>query len=383
MFCQGGSVDLNANTGTGLTYQWQSNGVNINGAILPSYTASTSGNYSVIVTNTSCSATSNTITVTVVEYPQASISPSGSTTFCQGNSVLLSATTGSSYTYQWLKNGATINGATSQTYLASEAGDYSVTITNSGSCSSTSTEVTIVVNPLPTSNITANGPTIFCNGGIVVLSANQSAGYSYQWLLNGNAILGALSPDYSATTSGAYSCNITNAELCSKTSNVITVTVNELPATPSITQNGNTLNSSPAAQYQWYFEGNQLNGATNQTYNPSQQGNYQVMIWDANDCPSSLSAPFAFVFTAIDDLSVNNSAVRIYPNPVSGILYIEPISNQSKGFYVQLLNTTGQLMIQENQARQLDVSRLNPGMYFLRIMFDGEQAVSYKINILK
>jgi hypothetical protein len=107
------------------------------------------------------------------------------------------------------------------------------------------------------------------------------------------------------------------------------------------------------------------------------------MIWDANDCPSSLSAPFAFVFTAIDDLSVNNSAVRIYPNPVSGILYIEPISNQSKGFYVQLLNTTGQLMIQENQARQLDVSRLNPGMYFLRIMFDGEQAVSYKINILK
>ncbi len=383
MFCQGGSVDLNANTGTGLTYQWQSNGVNINGAILPSYTASTSGNYSVIVTNTSCSATSNTITVTVVEYPQASISPSGSTTFCQGNSVLLSATTGSSYTYQWLKNGATINGATSQTYLASEAGDYSVTITNSGSCSSTSTAVTIVVNPLPTSNITANGPTIFCNGGIVVLSANQSAGYSYQWLLNGNAILGALSPDYSATTSGAYSCNITNAELCSKTSNVITVTVNELPATPSITQNGNTLNSSPAAQYQWYFEGNQLNGATNQTYNPSQQGNYQVMIWDANDCPSSLSAPFAFVFTAIDDLSVNNFAVRIYPNPVSGILYIEPISNQSKGFYVQLLNTTGQLMIQENQARQLDVSRLNPGMYFLRIMFDGEQAVSYKINILK
>jgi hypothetical protein len=382
-FCQGGAVDLLANTGAGLSYQWQNNGVNINGAIQSTYTASTTGSYAVIVTNASCSATSNTIAVTVVEYPQAYISPSGSTTFCQGNSVLLSATTGSSYTYQWLKNGATINGATSQTYLASEAGDYSVTITNSGSCSSTSTEVTIVVNPLPTSNITANGPTIFCIGGNVVLSANQSVGYSYQWLLNGNAILGALSPDYSATTSGAYSCNITNAEFCSKTSNVITVTVNELPEAPSITQIGNTLYSSLGVQYQWYFEGTQINGATNQTYNPSQQGNYQVMIWDANECPSNLSAPFAFVFTAIDDLSVNNSAVRIYPNPVSELLNIEPISQESRGFNIQLLNSTGQLIVKENKARHLDVSQLNSGMYLLRIWFDDGQTVSYKINVSK
>lgn len=381
-FCQGGSVDLNANTGTGLTYQWQNNGVSINGAVLPTYTASTSGDYSVIVTNTACSATSNTITVTVVEYPQASITPMGSTTFCQGNSVLLSATTGSSYTYQWLKNGTTINGATSQTYLASEAGDYSVTITNSGTCSTTSSEVSVEVNPLPTASISAAGPTVFCLGGTVTLSASQTPGYTYQWLLDGNVISNATNPDFIATDAGSYTCNVTNPELCSKLSNVISVTVNPLPAAPTITQFGNTLQSSPGTQYQWYFEGTIINGATSQTYNPSQQGNYQVMIWDENDCPSSLSASFAFVFTSIDEIADSNSLVKVYPNPVSEILFIDPIGCQS-GFFVQVLNSTGHIVIQENEAHRLDVSKLNQGVYFLRVLFEGTQPASFKIILSK
>ena len=42
-FCQGGSVVLNANTGTGLTYQWRLNGTNITGATTTTYTANASG----------------------------------------------------------------------------------------------------------------------------------------------------------------------------------------------------------------------------------------------------------------------------------------------------------------------------------------------------
>lgn len=69
-FCQGQSVTLNANTGAGLTYQWQNNGTSIPGATANTYDATTSGSYKVVVTAsaTTCSATSNAV-VTVNPLP--------------------------------------------------------------------------------------------------------------------------------------------------------------------------------------------------------------------------------------------------------------------------------------------------------------------------
>lgn len=51
-FCAGGSVTLQANSGTGLTYKWRRNGSFIAGATNITYTATTAGNYKVDVTNT-------------------------------------------------------------------------------------------------------------------------------------------------------------------------------------------------------------------------------------------------------------------------------------------------------------------------------------------
>ena len=67
---------LNANTGAGLTYQWQLGGINYTGtgATTSSITATTSGVYTVIVTNSStCSATSSGTTVTVNALPTTSV----------------------------------------------------------------------------------------------------------------------------------------------------------------------------------------------------------------------------------------------------------------------------------------------------------------------
>jgi plastocyanin len=67
--CTGSSVKLQANTGTGLTYQWTKNGVNIAGATMSSFTATTAGNYRVVVTRTStgCKKTSAATKVTVTQ----------------------------------------------------------------------------------------------------------------------------------------------------------------------------------------------------------------------------------------------------------------------------------------------------------------------------
>src|SRR5204863_4401822 len=64
-FCAPGSVTLNANTGTGLTYQWRQNTSPISGATLASYSANASGSYTCVVSNNCGGTTSNSITVTV------------------------------------------------------------------------------------------------------------------------------------------------------------------------------------------------------------------------------------------------------------------------------------------------------------------------------
>ena len=138
-FCAPGSVQLNANLGSGLTYRWRLNSVNISGATAPAYVVGVTGNYDCIETNACGSATSNVITVTVNPTPTATITAAGPTTFCSPGSVTLNANTGPGLTYQWRFNSANISGATSSSYNATIGGNYDCVVTNA--CGSTISNV--------------------------------------------------------------------------------------------------------------------------------------------------------------------------------------------------------------------------------------------------
>lgn len=147
-FCKGGSVLLTSTTtGNVNSYQWKKNGTDIAGATAASYTATTTGSYTLFASN-NCgkSATSNTISVKVNPLPAATITPSGTVNICSGNSVKLQANTGTGLTYQWTKNAANIAGATKNNYIAKTAGNYRVVVTRTATgCKKTSavTKVTV------------------------------------------------------------------------------------------------------------------------------------------------------------------------------------------------------------------------------------------------
>ncbi|HKR04007.1 MAG TPA: T9SS type A sorting domain-containing protein [Bacteroidia bacterium] len=147
-FCSGGSVVLNVPAGANKTYQWKKGANLISGATLSSYTATTGGNYRVIVTNTvtGCSKTSGSATaVTVNTLPAATITPQGPTTFCAGGSVVLQANSGAGLTYKWKKGSNFISGATLSNYTATTGGNYRVQVTNSNGCSRVSALVAVSV----------------------------------------------------------------------------------------------------------------------------------------------------------------------------------------------------------------------------------------------
>ena len=144
-FCAGGNTVLNSNatagSGTTVNYQWQESGSNISGATNVNYTATTAGTYTVVITNSNgCSFTSAAIAVTVNAVPTASIS--GNASLCARRYTVLNsnATAGSGTinSYQWQESGNTISGATNATYFAFAAGNYTVVVTNSNNCSTTS-----------------------------------------------------------------------------------------------------------------------------------------------------------------------------------------------------------------------------------------------------
>ncbi|MFI5170970.1 MAG: T9SS type A sorting domain-containing protein [Chitinophagales bacterium] len=153
-----------------------------------------------------------------------SIAAGGPIIFCQGGSVLLTATyTGASV--QWKKNGVNIAGATSSTYSVIKSGDYTC-VTTSPCGTATSSLIHVTVNKNPAASITAGGATTFCAGGSVTLTEAAVAGSTYQWYKGASAIAGATSTNYSATTAGNYKCRVTKtASGCFKNSNTITVTV--------------------------------------------------------------------------------------------------------------------------------------------------------------
>jgi len=165
-----------------------------------------------LTTQDGCSSTVITKTIYIVQLNVA-VTPNGPTTFCQGNSVTLSA--GGPYSnYIWSNN------ATSQTTNVNATGTYAVTVTDSRGCQG-SASLGVTVNNNPTPQITPNGPTTFCQGGSVGLDAGGP--YSiYNWLPAGST------QSITVNSSGTYSVTVTDGNTCTGTAS-IPVTVNPLP----------------------------------------------------------------------------------------------------------------------------------------------------------
>lgn len=141
--CDGSSVTLTANTGSGISYQWKRGTKNLAGATNQTYTTKKAGNYSVYESNGfNCSSASSAVKVNVNPSPDAVIN-AGNLNLCAGT-VMLTANSGSGYLYQWMKGDNLISGASSISYTATKKGTYKVIITNAYGCSKTSKGVKVI-----------------------------------------------------------------------------------------------------------------------------------------------------------------------------------------------------------------------------------------------
>lgn len=260
--------------------------------------------------------------VIVGAIPNAITSVSGKTVFCQGDSVQLIAENNPLYNYQWKLDNNDLSNTNSSSYkVRLNSGAYSVKINNPlASCTATSIQTNVTVLPVPSSPyITASGLTQFCQGDSVTLSVTNTAGYSYQWKLNGGAI-GDNQNTFVAKATGTYSVVVTNTSGCvAASSNQIPVTVFQKPVITKISKSGATTFCSggnvelsvPANAtyiYKWQNSGADITNANSNSYTASLSGVYSLAISNTDGCSSkteevtvtSLSAPSAPLISAKD-----------------------------------------------------------------------------------
>jgi hypothetical protein len=315
--CPAQNIILTADTGTGYSYQWKKNNVNISGAVFSTYTANSSGSYAVNMTLNGCSVLSSATILTSVINPVANIWPSTPAQFCGADSVRLNANTGNGYSYQWYRNNILVNGATQSFYYADLFANYSVNITNSNGCSALSAPipVTMVNGNIPNANITSLNIDL-CPGDSILLSAFYDSTYSYQWQLNSQNILGATASVFSASTGGNYSCLV--SVVCgSALSNIITLILNpisniSISAGTSIICSGDSIEFTATTDtsffYQWQLNGVNIAGAVFSDYYANTIGNYNCII--TNNCGASSTNVIALT---------QGPSIPSLPSPVSGL----------------------------------------------------------------
>ncbi|PZF73700.1 right-handed parallel beta-helix repeat-containing protein [Taibaiella soli] len=330
---------------TGFSFQWQKGGVDIPGATAMSYTVSNvsysdSGAFQVVMSGSACGKFYSAFAYLTVKSPAKITQQPTDTTLCAGSNLRLSTTTNVlGLSYQWLKDGGMIAGATDSIFVVvnaqlADSGKYILTVKDSCGNADTSRSAIVSINP-------AVAP-------VVSISSNQGDS-----VLNGQSVI--------------------------FTSSVV--------------------NGGAAPQYQWKKNGTNIPAATNDTYNAIANADFQsndqislsVKNTDACGVVSVSTTILMYVHTSstgVINAGNNSGHFSLYPNPNDGSFTIKGVAEGLGTVTLEVYNMLGQNVYNEevpvdngqlNKKLNLEKS-LPSGNYFLKINGVGTTVIRFTIN---
>jgi len=213
-------------------------------------------------------------------------------------------------------------------------------------------------------NITFTGDTNLCQGESITL--NAPSGFArYVWST------GDTTSSITVNQSGAYAVQVFDSSNCSGISDTVNIVVHPNPPKPIITQNGLTLTSTPAASYQWYYEGWPIPGATQQSYTVIANGRYKVRIWTAVGCTNESDT---LLVTNVGTLNYDkDSNFQLFPNPNKGKFYLFA-NNEENHLDLTISNLQGKIIlktqlqnIQTGISTEINLENLPVGLYLIQL----------------
>ncbi len=319
-------------------------------------TYTSSGTYTNVLTNAAGCDSTITINLTVNQPTSSTISPTACGSYLSPNNTIYTS-----------------------------SGTYTNVITNAAGCDSTITinltmglPTNSTINPTACGSYVSPDNTTYTNSGTYTNVINNAAGCDSTITINltinqpststinPTACDSWVSPDNTTyTSSGTYTNLLTNAVGCDSTI-TINLTISPSPS-PSISFNGTELSvANTYTSYEWKRNGMVITGATIATYTPTQNGNYEVTVSNADNCTGSDT----FNLTNVSVTDFNMSSLSVYPNPAQSKIQIG-----MKASTVQIRNLQGALLLESTDTETMNVASLANGIYVIYATLKGQQFI--------
>jgi hypothetical protein len=352
--CSGSNVTLSSSGAT--TYSWMPGNLSGSSVIVNPTTTTT-----YTVTGTNAAGCTNISTVTITSLPRPAVAATSvSNTICSGNTVSMTASGASTYTWlPGLLTGTTVN---DQPLVSTT---YTVTGVGSNGCSNTAT-VAITVNTSPVVTATSSATSV-CGADSVTFNAAGANSYNWQ---PANISSAAFTQLISSTTT--FTVTGTAANGCTDSANV-TVTVNSIPAVSVSIAVDTLCINAPAQVLAGQPSGGVFSGpgVSGNQFDPAtaQVGTNTVIYTytDNNGCQNTDSIQVVVdVCTGVTENQI--TGVTIYPNPFTEQLFIKTTESVQR---IEFYDLNGKLLKSANVNGSLlnvETQDLPAGVYILRII---------------
>lgn len=295
------------------------------------------------------------------------LSQNGKVNFCEGDSLLLTASTSAwagTLTYSWYADNTFIIASADSIFFAKNTGLYKVEVNNgidtlvSDSLQLTERSENATVEVIDSINCAGGN-----NGSLSANVINGSGTYLYAWTHDGSS-----SQSVSGLFSGIYTCEITDLVYgcIIRAGNLLTepapLNINFTGTSPSSGQGDGSvtalvLGGTPPYFYTW----NSLPTQYTATATNLLAGTYTLNLQDSHGCTSiqQVNISLLGIFAALSE-----SNISLYPNPTNQFIYLKnlPVSDCKLFIYNNLGDKIWEGFANENK---IDVSQLSNGIYRL------------------
>jgi sugar lactone lactonase YvrE len=321
---------------------------------------------------------------TMTIFPVPVITASGPLTFRSGSNVVLNAIPATGYVYQWYKDGIAITTGTTASYTATETGYYAVSIKALTSAYTTFSDGAIVTKSfyLPPTNFKLTITSTTCKGsnnGSINITAEQTLNYVAAVTLGGVTTQKPFtkSLDLTGLTPGNYSiCISVTGEIYSQCYSTNVTEPKDLAVYTAVNKNANQLTVSldGGTQYNITLNGQNYTTTASTITLPLSSGNNKLSVTTDKLCQGVMEKTIILADKIIP-----------YPDPFQNTLNVNLGDNAVTSAKLTIHSAVdGKLVysgkyVNQSGVIQLDVSKLNNGLYVLYLTLDNNADLVFKL----
>ncbi len=274
-----------------------------------------------------------------------------------------------------------------------DAGDYAFALGTLGA----GINYNLIVATAPTFSITPVALTITaedkekCYDGAIysdgyTVSYNGFINSEDEGILGGTLVFGGTSD--TATIAGNYSIDPSGLTSSNYSINYIngTMVIKPSPVTPVIIRSGDTLISSAPNGNQWFLDGAEIIGSTDQKYLATVNGVYYSIVTD-NGCSSFQSNSISVLDVSIKELG--KELIDIYPNPSNDKFSIKVKTGTNEVYDIEIYNNLGilvwkqnNIVLNENNIQLVELKDPTSGLYTV-VLRDKVNSIAKRVIFAK